>query len=181
VSGHVKEPKVLELPMGTPLREIIYTHCGGMRGDRALKAVIPGGSSSAVLTPAEIDVRMDSESLASLGSMLGSAGVVVRDETTCMVQAARTVADFYAHESCGQCIPCREGCYWIAKIIRSIERGRGTEADIDRIVEICDAMVGKTVCVFADGAAMPIVSFVRKFRHEFAEHLEGKCCAGKFQ
>ena len=181
VSGHVKQPRVLELPMGTPLREIIYTHCGGIRGDRDLKAVIPGGSSAPVLTPDQIDVKMDAESLLALNSMIGSAGVVVMDATTCMVEVARTIADFYAHESCGQCTPCREGTYWIAKLIRGIERGQGQPSDLDKIIDICDKMVGKTVCVFADGAAMPIVALVKKFRHEFEEHLEGRCCVGKFR
>ncbi len=175
MSGHVKQPKVLELPMGTTLREMIYTHCGGIRGDRELKAVIPGGSSSAVLTPDQIDVRMDSESLAALGTMLGSAGIVVMDETTCMVRVTRNIADFYAHESCGQCTPCREGCDWMAKILRNIERGKGKSEDLQTILNICDNMVGKTICVFADGAAMPLASLVKKFRHEFLEHLEGKC------
>lgn len=181
VSGHVKQPGVVELPSGTPLREIIYTHCGGVRGDRALKAVIPGGSSAPVLKPEEIDVKMDAESLLALGSMLGSAGVVVMDDTTCMVEVARTIADFYAHESCGQCTPCREGCFWIAELVRGIERGEGAPEDIDKILDICDKMVGKTVCVFADGAAMPVVGLVRKFRSEFEEHLQGRCCVGKFK
>jgi NADH-quinone oxidoreductase subunit F len=159
---------------------MIYDECGGMRGGRQLKAVIPGGSSSAVLTPDQIDVKMDAESLQGLGSMLGSGGVVVLDDTTCMVRIARNTADFYAHESCGQCTPCREGCDWIAKLMRGIEAGQGTPKDLDTILEICGNMAGKTICVFADGAAMPISAFVKKFRAEFLEHLEGRCSVGKF-
>ena len=180
ISGHVKKPGVLEVPMGTTLRSMIYDHCGGIRGDRQLKAVVPGGSSSAVLTPDQIDVKMDVESLRGLGTMLGSAGVMVMDDTTCMVRIARNTADFYAHESCGQCTPCREGCDWIAKLMRNIEAGKGKPSDLDTILSICDNMSGKTICVFADGAAMPLAAFVKKFRSEFLEHLEGKCCVGKF-
>ena len=180
VSGHVNRPQVLELPMGTTLRSMIYDHCGGIRGGRQLKAVVPGGSSSGVLTPDQIDVKMDAESVAALGSMLGSAGIVVMDDTTCMVRVARNVAEFYAHESCGQCTPCREGCDWAAKLLRSIEHGRGKPSDLDVILNICDNMAGKTICVFADGAALPITAYVKKFRSEFLEHLEGRCSVGQF-
>ncbi len=178
ISGHVKKPGVIEVPMGTTLRSMIYDHCGGIRGDRQLKGVIPGGSSSAVLTPDQIDVKMDAESLQGLGSMLGSGGVIVMDETTCMVRVARNTADFYAHESCGQCTPCREGCDWIAKLMRDIEAGKGKPADLDTILSICNNMAGKTICVFADGAAMPLSAFVKKYRSEFLEHMEGRCSVG---
>ncbi len=174
-SGHVKQPKVLELPMGTPLRKIIFDYCGGVRQDRALKAVFPGGSSSPVLLPDQIDVNMDSESLAAAGSMLGSGGIVVMDETTCMVRIARNIADFYAHESCGQCGPCREGCDWIARLLHGIEEGHGKPADVDTILAACARMTGNTVCVFADSAAMPLTSIVSKFRDEFSGHISGKC------
>ncbi|MBW1872689.1 MAG: NADH-quinone oxidoreductase subunit NuoF, partial [Deltaproteobacteria bacterium] len=117
VSGHVKKPGIYELPMGTPLREIIYDHCGGIRNDRELKAVIPGGSSTPVLTADEIDVNMDFDSLAKIGSMLGSGAIIVMDQTTCMVRAITRLGKFYAHESCGQCSPCREGVPWIHKIL----------------------------------------------------------------
>ncbi len=175
ISGHVKEPGVLELPMGTSLRDMIFTHCGGIRGDRRLKAVLPGGSSSAVLTADEINVKMDSESLAAAGSMLGSGGVIVMDETTCMVRVARNAAHFYASESCGQCSPCREGTAWIARLVASIEKGEGEPSDVDLILNLCERMAGKTICPLADGAVMPIASIVRKFRQEFLEHLDGKC------
>ena len=180
VSGHVNRPGVVEAPMGVTLRALIEEYCGGMRDGKKLKAVIPGGSSSSVLLPDQIDVKMDSEGLAALGTMLGSAGVVVLDETTCMVRIARNTADFYAHESCGQCTPCREGVDWIAKLMRGIEAGRGRVEDLDMILTLCGNMAGKTICVFADGAAMPITGFVRKFRHEFLEHLEGRCSVGAF-
>jgi len=180
VSGHVNNPGVFELPLGTRLREIIAGPAGGVRGGRRLKAVLPGGSSTAALTADETDVSMDCESLAALGTMLGSAAIMVMDETACMVRAARVLADFYAHESCGQCTPCREGTDWIARLLRSIEGGRGRPEDLDLILDLCDNMSGKTVCVLADGAAVPVSSIVRKFRGEFLEHLEGRCSAGRF-
>lgn len=176
VSGHVKKPGLYELPFGTKLSTIIYEHAGGILGDKKLKAVIPGGSSAPVLTPNEIEVTMDFKSLADLGSMLGTAGIVVMDESTCMVNALWNVLRFYHHESCGQCTPCREGTGWLAKMLGRIEQGGGTLEDLKMIEELSNNMVGKTICVLADAAAMPAKSYSKKFFHEFEEHVKLKRC-----
>ncbi len=176
VSGHVERPGVYELPMGTSLRSILYDHCGGIPGGRKLKAVIPGGSSVPVFTADEIDVAMDFDSVAKAGSLLGSAGIIVMDETTCMVRALEVIARFYHHESCGQCTPCREGTGWLHKVLRHLEDGSGREEDLQLLHDISDNMMGNTVCVLADAAAMPTKSFVTKFRAEFLEHAKlGHC------
>jgi NADH-quinone oxidoreductase subunit F len=176
VSGHVERPGIYELPMGTPLREILYTHCGGIPGGRKLKAVIPGGSSVPIFTANEIDVPMDFDSVAKAGSLLGSAGIIVMDDSTCMVRALEVISRFYHHESCGQCTPCREGTGWLHKVLRRLEAGTGREADLQLLVDISDNMMGNTVCVLADAAAMPTKSFVSKFRDEFVEHVRlGRC------
>jgi NADH-quinone oxidoreductase subunit F len=176
VSGHVERPGIYELPMGTPLREILYTHCGGIPGGRKLKAVIPGGSSVPIFTANEIDVPMDFDSVAKAGSLLGSAGIIVMDDSTCMVRALEVISRFYHHESCGQCTPCREGTGWLHKVLRRLEAGTGREADLQLLVDISDNMMGNTVCVLADAAAMPVKSFVSKFRDEFVEHVRlGRC------
>jgi NADH-quinone oxidoreductase subunit F len=176
VSGHVERPGTYELPMGTSLREILYTHCGGIPGGRKLKAVIPGGSSVPVFTADEIDVPMDFDSVAKAGSLLGSAGIIVMDDTTCMVRTLEVIARFYHHESCGQCTPCREGTGWLHKVLRRLEEGTGGEEDLQLLIDISNNMMGNTVCVLADAAAMPTISFVKKFREEFAEHVKlGRC------
>ncbi len=176
VSGHVERPGVYELPTGTSLREILYTHCGGISGGRKLKAVIPGGSSVPVLSADEIDLPMDFDSVVKAGSMLGSAGIIVMDETTCMVRALEVIARFYHHESCGQCTPCREGTGWLHKLLKHLEEGTAREEDVQVLVDISDNMMGNTVCVLADAAAMPTISFVEKFRGEFLEHVRlGGC------
>lgn len=181
VSGHVKQPGLYELPMGTPLRSIIYETCGGIRNDRALKAVIPGGSSCPVLLPEEIDVQMDFDSLAKIGSMLGSAGVIVMDDTTCIVAAAARLAKFYAHESCGQCTPCREGVAWISSILHRIDRGEGKEGDVQLLLDLCDNIQGNTICPLGDACAMPVRAMVQKFKAEFEEHIwAGACTVGAF-
>ncbi|MBI4352916.1 MAG: NADH-quinone oxidoreductase subunit NuoF [Candidatus Omnitrophica bacterium] len=172
VSGHVKKPGVYELPMGTLLREIIYRHAGGVPGDRRLKAVIPGGISAKILTAEEIDVKMDYEGLRDAGTMLGSAGVIVMDETTCMVKALYTACKFFAHESCGQCSPCREGTGWAFKIVKRIYGGQGSVRDLDTLLAIAKGMEGRTICVFADAAAWPIQSYIEKFRVEFEEYIK---------
>jgi NADH-quinone oxidoreductase subunit F len=169
VSGRVNKPGVYELPVGTTLRSLIYDHAGGIAGGRALKAVIPGGSSSPVLTPDEIDVPMDFDSLAKIGSMLGSAGVIVFDDTVSMVEALLVVIRFYAHESCGQCTPCREGTAWLEKIVWRILDGHGRDGDADNIDRIAHNIVGNTICPLGDAAALPVISFVTKFRGEFEE------------
>ena len=176
VSGHVKKPGVYELPMGTPLREIIFDHAGGMKNGAKLKAVVPGGSSAPILTADEIDVKMDFDSLAAIGSMLGSAGVIVMDETTCIVRALYVVTRFYHHESCGQCTPCREGTGWAEKILHRILEGGGRPEDVDNLVTIADNIFGNTICPLGDAAAWPIQSYVKKFRDEFEFHCRERKC-----
>lgn len=168
VSGHVANPGVYEVDMGYPLMDFINNEAGGVPGGRNLKAVIPGGSSVPVLTAAECEgVRLDYESLLKAGSMLGSGGMIVFDETTKMPEVLSVIADFYAHESCGQCTPCREGTGWAAKILRNLIVGRGQRSDVDLLLRIADMMEGKTICPLADADVMPIRSFVTKFRGEF--------------
>lgn len=176
VSGHVKNPGVYEFPMGIALRELIYDHCGGIRNGRKLKAVVPGGTSVPVLTADQVDVRLDFDSVAKAGSMLGSAGVIVMDETTCMVKAARRIARFYAEESCGQCTQCREGTEWLYQILTRIENGGGRPGELEILLDICANMKGTTICPLSDAAAMPVESYVRKFYGEFAAHIEERRC-----
>ena len=176
VSGHVGRPGVYELPVAATLRQLIYEHAGGIRGDRALKGVVPGGSSSAILTPGEIDVPMDVDGLKSVGSMIGSAGVIVMDETTCIPEALWVLARFYAHESCGQCTPCRECTGWIFKICGRILAGKGVPEDPDTIVDVAKRGMGTTICAFYDGAIGPYLSYVEKFRSEFDYHIQHGDC-----
>ncbi|MBI3307686.1 MAG: NADH-quinone oxidoreductase subunit NuoF [Candidatus Omnitrophica bacterium] len=176
VSGHVKKPGVYELPLGISLKEIIYTHAGGIRDGKKLKAVVPGGLSAAILRADEIEVGMDFDQLRAKGTMAGSAGVIVLDETTCMVQALLVTMRFYAHESCGQCSPCREGTGWVHRILERIASGGGRPKDIENLLDICSFMGGTTICALADGAAMPLRSYPEKFRAEFEYHIQhGKC------
>lgn len=176
VSGHVERPGLYELPMGMPLREIVYDYAGGIRGGKKLKAVMPGGSSFPILTADEIDVRMDFESLRKIDAFFGTAGIIVMDEDTCMVKALEIIDRFYHHESCGQCTPCREGTGWLHKLLVRLEEGNGKPEDIELLNTISDNMAGNTVCVLADAAAMPTKSFVEKFRSEFEEHVRlGRC------
>ena len=171
ISGHVEKPGVYELPMGITLREIIYHHAGGIQDGRRLKAVVPGGLSAAILTADEIDVKMDFDSLKAIGSMGGSGGVVVMDETVSMVEALRITMQFFAHESCGQCSPCREGTGWIYKILNRIVSGKGRPKDIDNLLDIGKYLGGTTICALADGAQMTFLSYLRKFRNEFEEFI----------
>lgn len=176
VSGHVERPGLFELPMGMPLREVIYDYAGGIRGGKQLKAVMPAGSSFPVLTPDEIDVRMDFDSMREIGAFLGTAGIIVMDEDTCMVRALEIIDRFYHHESCGQCSPCREGTGWLHKLLVRLEEGTARVEDIDLIDRICTNMTGNTVCVLADAAAMPTQSFLTKFRDEFVAHVTHAGC-----
>ncbi len=176
VSGHVNRPGVYERPMGTSLRDLIERDAGGVWQGRRLKAVIPGGSSVPVFTADEIDVDMDFDSVAKAGSMLGSAGIIVMDESTCMVSALRTIARFYHHESCGQCSPCREGTGWLEKILIRIDEGSGTSEDLATLDSVARGMLGMTICVLADAAAMPVRSFLQKFRGEFESHVRSGGC-----
>ncbi|MCB0302770.1 MAG: NADH-quinone oxidoreductase subunit NuoF [Calditrichaeota bacterium] len=171
LSGHVEKPGVYEDAMGLPLRKLIYEYGGGILNGKKLKAVIPGGSSVPVLTADEIDVDMDFDSLAKIGSMLGSAGCIVMDEDTDMVNTLLNIAHFYRHESCGQCTPCREGTTWAEKVLHKIKSGHGTMKDVDLLYEISGNIGTRTICPLGDAAAMPIESFVRKFRHEFEAYV----------
>jgi NADH-quinone oxidoreductase subunit F len=168
VSGHINKPGVYEVELGYPLMDFINNECGGIRAGHTLKAVIPGGSSVPVLRAEECDgVLLDYESLAKAGTMLGSGGMIVFDETVSMPHALSVIADFYAHESCGQCTPCREGTGWASKILRKIVKGDGKKSDINLLLKIADMMEGKTICPLADADVMPIRSFVTKYRSEF--------------
>lgn len=176
VSGHVEKPAVVERELGIPLPELIYDVCGGVRGGRPLKGVIPGGSSVPILTPDEIDVKMDFDSLAARGTLLGSAGVMVLDDSVCIVRLAMRTARFYAAESCGQCTQCREGTWWMEQVLHRIEHGRGTLDDLDIIEDMCGHMKGVTICVLSDACAMPVEAMLRKYREEFEFHVrEGRC------
>jgi NADH-quinone oxidoreductase subunit F len=172
VSGHVNRPGVYELPMGFPMMRLINEVCGGMRGGKKLKAVIPGGSSSPVLKAEECtDILLDFDSLAKAKTMAGSGGLVILDEDTDIVAVALRTIKFYAHESCGWCIPCREGTTWLKKILTRFHEGGGVQSDIDLIGELAANMLGRTFCPLGDAAAMPIGGFVAKFRDEFEARL----------
>ncbi len=176
VSGHVKKPGTYEASMSTTLRELIYDHAGGIRGGHALKAIIPGGSSVPMLLPHQLDVAASFDGVATAGSMLGSAGIIVMDETTCMVWAAKNLLYFYKHESCGKCTPCREGGDWLWRILTRIENGEGEMRDIDLLTSIGGNIAGKTLCAFGDAAATPALTTVHHFRAEFEAHIrEGRC------
>ena len=176
LSGHINRPGVYELPMGFPLRKLIYEVGGGILGDKKVKAVIPGGSSTPVLTPDALDTPMDFDSLAKAGSMLGSGAVIVMHEDTCMVKVALRLMQFYAHESCGWCVPCREGTTWLKKTLTRFDSGLGRSEDIQLIEELAKNMLGRTFCPLGDAAAMPTIAFVKKFREEFEMHLSGRPC-----
>ncbi len=176
VSGHVARPGLFELPMGTSLSEIIFQHAGGMAGGKQLKAVIPGGSSVPILRADEIDIAMDFDSVAKAGSLLGSCGIIVMNEDTCMVKALQVLARFYHHESCGQCTPCREGTGWLHKLLINLETGGAEAHDLELLMQVADNMMGNTICLLADSIAMPVKSFVPKFRREFEEHLTAGGC-----
>jgi NADH-quinone oxidoreductase subunit F len=167
MSGHLVRRGNFELPLGFSLKELIYDVCGGIRDGRTLKAVIPGGSSVPILAAHEIDIAMDYESVAAAGSMLGTASVIVMDDQTNMVKQVRRMVDFYAHESCGQCTPCREGTAWLARILRRIETGYGRQEDLDHLLEIGSNMTGTTICVLSDSAAAPVASSIAKFKDEY--------------
>ena len=186
VSGHVKKPGVYEAPVGITMRELIYDLGGGMLNDRELKGVVPGGSSTPVLRPdklveakaedhplhewhgkSEIDVPMGVDTYRALGTMLGTTCAIVMDDTVNMVEACRNLMRFYAHESCGQCTPCREGCGWLVDILNNLCEGRGKPEDVRLLADVANNMMGNTICAFADGTAMPMLGFLRQFREEF--------------
>jgi NADH-quinone oxidoreductase subunit F len=173
VSGHVNNPGVHEAPMGTTFRVLLDEYCGGMRGNKKLKAIIPGGSSSAVMTAEEADWPSDFDTLKARKTMAGSGGVVYLDEDTNMAFALANVMRFYAHESCGQCTPCREGTAWLSRLLDKICDGRGEKVDVDNVHQIARQMEMKTICALADGAAMPAKSYIEKFRADFDALVRG--------
>ena len=178
VSGHVRKPGVYEASMHVSLRDLIYDekYGGGIRDGLKMKAVIPGGSSVPVLLPDQVDIPASFDDIAKAGSLLGSAGLIVMDETTCMVWAAQNLLHFYEHESCGKCTPCREGGAWLHKILQKIERGDGQMRDLDLLLSIGQNIAGKTLCAFGDAAATPVLSTVQTFRAEYEAHVrEGRC------
>ncbi len=176
VSGHVNRPGVYELPLGTTLREIIYEHAGGVCDGRALKAIIPGGVSMPVLSAEQVDVAMDHDSLKQAGTLLGTGGIVVMDDRTCMVRAAIVIARFFRHETCGQCTQCREGTAWLYKLLRRIDAGEGSEADLHTIESVGGFMEGQTICALSDAAAWAATGFLRRFRPEFELHVRERRC-----
>ena len=182
LSGHVKQPGNYELPLGTPLRTLIYDeqYGGGIRGNKQLKAIIPGGSSTFILGPDKVDTPLDFESIAAAGSMLGSGGVIAIDEDTCIVGAILRMAEFYRDESCGKCTPCREGTYWMTEILERLEHGHGEMKDVDLLMDICDNISGKSFCPLGDAATSSITSGIKLFREEFEYHVKhGHCMVGE--
>jgi NADH-quinone oxidoreductase subunit F len=176
LSGNVVRGGNYELPLGTSLRELIYDIGGGIPDGRELKAIIPGGSSVPVLTAEHVDARLDFDSMAALKTFLGSGAVIVIDDRCCMVQLGLRVAQFYMHESCGKCTPCREGTRWMVQILGKIEDGRAEHEDLDLLLSVCDRILGKCLCPLGDAAAMPVASYVDKFRDEFRRHVDDGAC-----
>jgi NADH-quinone oxidoreductase subunit F len=176
VSGNVANGGNYEVPHGTTIRELVYDLAGGIPGGRKLKAVIPGGSSVPVLTADQIDTPYDHDSLTEAGSMMGSAGMIVIDDRACMVQLGVRVAQFYMHESCGKCTPCREGTRWQVQLLEKIESGDAEHSELDLLLDVCDRILGKCLCPLGDAAAMPIASYVSKFRDEFRAHVDQGGC-----
>ena len=175
LSGHVARPGQYEGPLGLTLRQLLDVS-GGMRPGHHLKFWTPGGSSTPLLTGAHLDIPLDYERVAEAGSMLGTKALQCFDETTCVVRAVTRWSEFYAHESCGKCTPCREGTYWLVQLMRRIEAGQGRPADLDKLLDIADNVNGKSFCALGDGAAMPIISSLRYFRDEYTAHIEQRRC-----
>jgi NADH-quinone oxidoreductase subunit F len=174
LSGHVTRPGQYEAPLGITLRELL-DYGGGVRAGHQLKFWTPGGSSTPLLTAEHLDVPLDYENMARVGSMLGTKALQIFDETTCVVRAVRRWTQFYAHESCGKCTPCREGTYWLVQIYERLETGQAGAADLDKLLDIADAINGKSFCALGDGAASPILSSIKFFRDEYVAHLDGGC------
>ena len=175
LSGHVKNPGQFEAPLGITLRELLDM-AGGMREGHTLKFWTPGGSSTPMFTQEHLDVALDYEGVGAAGSMLGTKALQIFDETTCVVRAVLRWTEFYKHESCGKCTPCREGTWWLVQALKELEAGRGTSADLDKLLDIVDNIAGRSFCALADGAASPIVSSMKYFREEYQRHLDlGGC------
>jgi NADH-quinone oxidoreductase subunit F len=172
VSGHVNKPGVFEVATGELLTDLIYRYAGGIPGDKKIKAVIPGGSSTMILRGETIEgVRMDADSLKAAGSSVGTAGMIVMDEDTDLIRVITRIAKFYYHESCGQCTPCREGTGWLWRILKRFETGNGQATDIDLLMDIANNIEGNTICALGDAAAWPVQSMIRRFRDEFEKHV----------
>ncbi|CAB4610518.1 unannotated protein [freshwater metagenome] len=175
LSGHVNNPGQIEAPLGITLRELLEIS-GGIRTGHKLKFWTPGGSSTPIFTDAHLDVPLDYEGVSAAGSMLGTKALQIFDETTCIVRAVLRWTEFYKHESCGKCTPCREGTWWLVQVLKDLEAGRGSEADLDKLLDLCDNIMGRSFCALADGAASPIISSLKYFRQEYLDHLAaGKC------
>jgi NADH-quinone oxidoreductase subunit F len=176
LSGNVVNGGNYELELGTTLRELIYDLGGGIPDGRALKAIIPGGSSTPVLRGDQVDMPLEANAASELGTMLGSGAIIAIDDRACMVQLGLRVAQFYMHESCGKCTPCREGTRWMVQILHKIENGRAQQGDLDLLLDVCDRILGKCLCPLGDAAAMPVASYIDKFRDEFQAHLDDGAC-----
>ena len=175
LSGHVNNPGQFEAPLGITLRELLEIS-GGVRSGHKLKFWTPGGSSTPIFTDAHLDVPLDYEGVSAAGSMLGTKALQIFDETTCVVRAVLRWTEFYKHESCGKCTPCREGTWWLVQVLKDLEAGKGTEADLDKLLDLCDNIMGRSFCALADGAASPIISSLKYFRQEYLDHLAaGRC------
>ena len=175
LSGHVNNPGQFEAPLGITLRELLEIS-GGIRKGHKLKFWTPGGSSTPIFTDQHLDVPLDYEGVSAAGSMLGTKALQIFDETTCVVRAVLRWTEFYKHESCGKCTPCREGTWWLVQVLKDLEAGRGTEADLDKLLDLCDNIMGRSFCALADGAASPIISSLKYFRQEYLDHLAAGAC-----
>jgi NADH-quinone oxidoreductase subunit F len=175
LSGHVVNPGQFEAPLGITLREILDL-AGGVRPGHKLKFWTPGGSSTPLFTDAHLDVPLDYEGVAAAGSMLGTKALQIFDETTCVVRAVLRWTEFYKHESCGKCTPCREGTWWLVQILRDLEEGKGTEADLAKLLDLCDNIMGRSFCALGDGATSPITSSIKYFRDEYIAHVTNGSC-----
>jgi NADH-quinone oxidoreductase subunit F len=171
ISGNVASPGNYERPLGTTIRELVYDVAGGVAGGRELKAIIPGGSSVPVLTPDQIDTPMDYDSIGAAGSFFGSAAIIVVDDRCCMVQLALRAAQFYMHESCGKCTPCRVGTRWLVQLLTKIEAGEAESTDLALLDDVCERMLGKSLCALGDFAVYPVSSYLRSYREEFEAHV----------
>jgi NADH-quinone oxidoreductase subunit F len=179
LSGNIVNPGNYELELGTPLRQLIYDIGGGIPDGRELKGIIPGGSSTTIMTPDLLDTPLDYNSVAEVGSQFGSAALIVVDDRACMVQMALRSTQFYMHESCGKCTPCREGTRWMVEILRALEDGRADQAQLDLLVNVADRIMGRCLCALGDFAAGPVLEYVRAYREEFQRHIdEGGCPFG---
>jgi NADH-quinone oxidoreductase subunit F len=175
LSGHITHPGQFEAPLGITLRELIEM-AGGIRAGHKLKFWTPGGSSTPMFTDAHLDIPLDYEGVAAAGSMLGTKALQIFDETTCVVRAVLRWTEFYKHESCGKCTPCREGTWWLVQALENLENGEGSPEDLDKLLDLCDNIMGRSFCALADGAASPIISSLQYFRQEYLDHLSNKGC-----